>query len=354
MNEITKYHNDMNSVALRKFNAREIDLFFTICSKLKNEGMDEVTFNFLDLKELSGVTSSTVEEFIKLIDDVYSKILQLNIRIGNDVDFIRFNLFSEYEVKGSSQEIIIKTNEKFKWVLNELTGNFTRFELKEFVDLKSSYTKECYRRLKQFRNTGYWRVEIEEFKRILDIPKSYAMRDINKRVFNPIQEELTPIFKGLKINKIKSKKRGNPVTHIEFRFEPQKYTDYDEAGELKLSSNQDITEEERQQLRWIAQKILKEVDIDIEKYVELQIEYSKLHSPNHLYQYTKKSVEQDYAKALEQLGAQENMFYLRQQKPQKTKFHNFKQITDNYTEEELEEVARRKRKEFYDKLGSNI
>ena len=35
----------------------------------------------------------------------------------------------------------------------------------------------------------------------------------------------------------------------------------------------------------------------------------------------------------------------------KTKFHNFKQITDNYSEDDLEEVARKKREESYKRLG---
>ena len=38
----------------------------------------------------------------------------------------------------------------------------------------------------------------------------------------------------------------------------------------------------------------------------------------------------------------------------KTKFHNFKQRTDDYTEEELEEVARRKREEFMKKLRGEL
>lgn len=37
--------------------------------------------------------------------------------------------------------------------------------------------------------------------------------------------------------------------------------------------------------------------------------------------------------------------------PRKNKFHNFKQITDNFSEEELEEVARRKRREAFKKIG---
>lgn len=90
---------------------------------------------------MSNITVSTVNEFITILDDVYSKMLQLNIRIGNSIDFIRFNIFSNYEVKDLEEEVIIKTNPDFKWILNELISNFTRFEVFEFVNISSSYKR---------------------------------------------------------------------------------------------------------------------------------------------------------------------------------------------------------------------
>ena len=63
---------------------------------------------------MSNITVSTVNEFITILDDVYSKMLQLNIRIGNSIDFIRFNIFSNYKVKDLEEEVIIKTNPDFK------------------------------------------------------------------------------------------------------------------------------------------------------------------------------------------------------------------------------------------------
>lgn len=69
---------------------------------------------------------------------------------------------------------------------------------------------------------------IEEFRRLLDIPESYPMREIDKRVLTPIETELSPIFKGLSINK--EKKRGEKVTAIEFTFQsetvPKKTSSY--------------------------------------------------------------------------------------------------------------------------------
>jgi len=51
--QIVKYKNELNSIALRKFKSKEMDLFFSICSKMKNKGLYKVQFTFEELKNLS-------------------------------------------------------------------------------------------------------------------------------------------------------------------------------------------------------------------------------------------------------------------------------------------------------------
>lgn len=226
MNEIVKYNNQMNDVNFKDFSPTELDLLMTICSKMKEQGLTIIEFSFEQLKRISNYDpKQSNKKFIKDLEKTYDKLIQLNFKIGDDRNFTKFVLFNEYTVKGDEGTVTIGVNPKFYFVLNELTSNFTRFELKEFIDLKSKYSKECYRRLKQFRKTGLWTVEIEEFRRILGVPESYEMKDLTKRVLKPIQEELSPIFKSLQIEKIKKKGaysgRGNKVTHIVFTFEKE-------------------------------------------------------------------------------------------------------------------------------------
>lgn len=128
----------------------------------------------------------------------------------------------------------IAVNKEFAWVLNELNVTFTAFELKEFISLKSSYAKEFYRRMKQFKSTGKWNISLEDFKRIMDVPVNYRMCDIDVWVLKPIQKELGDKFK-LKIKKIYSKKsRGRPsVSGFEFTFSKEKY----QAEEISKTKN---------------------------------------------------------------------------------------------------------------------
>lgn len=117
----------------------------------------------------------------------------------------------------------VSVNDEFLFLLNELTSNFTRFELEEFVKFKSTYTKEFYRRIKQFRHTGVWKISIDEFNRLLGISESYKISDIDKRVFQPILSELGEKY-NLKIIKKYSKKTGrgrSSVSGFEFHFKKE-------------------------------------------------------------------------------------------------------------------------------------
>ncbi|MEJ7195234.1 RepB family plasmid replication initiator protein, partial [Staphylococcus epidermidis] len=67
--------------------------------------------------------------------------------------------------------------------------------------------------LKQYKHTGYMKM--------LDIPNSYRMTNINQKVLAPIIKELGFIFNNLNINKIKAKK-GRKIEWLEFIFDAEK------------------------------------------------------------------------------------------------------------------------------------
>ena len=220
MNNLVVYKNDMNTVPLRDFNSKEMDLFFSICSQMRDKDLDKITFTFEQLKDLSNYKYEAFDRFITDIENVYNKLIKLNIRIETEEKIVRFVLFTDYEVDKIKSTVNISVHKEFKYILNDITGNFTKFELAEFVSLKSSYSKTAYRLLKQFRKTGYMVLTIDDFKEQFSIPRSYRMSHIDIKVLQPIQNELSLYFKNLEINKI-SKGKGRKITHIEFVFDAE-------------------------------------------------------------------------------------------------------------------------------------
>jgi putative replication protein rep len=212
LNEIVKYRNELNKVALRNFKSKELDLFIAIISRLRDKE-EEVIFSFDYLKSLIQYeTSNSSETFYKELKSMYNKLIKCVYGWETEAEIVRFVLFTEYTIDKKNKTIKVGINKKYSWVLNAITdGLFTRFELEEFVKLKSSYTKEFYRRMKQFKNTGFWNVNLDEFKRLMDIPVNYRICDIDAKVLKPIQKELREKY-GLKIQKTyDTKGRGRPV-----------------------------------------------------------------------------------------------------------------------------------------------
>jgi len=147
-------------------------------------------------------------------------LTQLTYRYEDEKRIDYFVLFSGFSIDKENEFINISVNPKLAYILNQITDNFTKFELEEFTNLHSGYSKTIFRLLKQFRQTGFWKIHIDEFRKLLDVPKSYTTSDLNKRVLKIIMKELIPVFKNLKLTKIKAKK-GNKTEYLEFSFKPQ-------------------------------------------------------------------------------------------------------------------------------------
>lgn len=127
--------------------------------------------------------------------------------------------------------IEVKVNDDFEYILNyfELNFNFTSFGLEEFVNLKSSYSKQMYRLLKQWKKQGSKEFKVEEFRELLAIPKSYSKDAINQRVLKPIQKELGKCFDNFKIKPIKKRTKGNPIIAYQFSWTPEKTNEWIEG-----------------------------------------------------------------------------------------------------------------------------
>lgn len=195
MNEIVKFSNQFNNQPLRKFDAIHLDLLLAVASKVRDKGTDEVAFTFQELRELADIKKNlSNEEFAYTIAEVNARLLALNFRYEDEREIVQFALFQRFRTDKIDGTLTVAVNKEFAFLLNDLTSKFTRFELDEFTSLTSSYSKEFYRRAKQYRSTGVWKVSLEDFKRLLDIPESYRASNVNSRVINPIVDELGPLM----------------------------------------------------------------------------------------------------------------------------------------------------------------
>jgi plasmid replication initiation protein len=101
--------------------------------------------------------------------------------------------------------------------LSELTGQFTRYELKHIGNMTSIYSIRLYELLMQWKTTGKREIEIDWLKKQFQIEDQYsAIKDLKKRVIDPAIKDINT-HSDYTVSWIQ-RKTGRNVTHLTFTF----------------------------------------------------------------------------------------------------------------------------------------
>lgn len=259
MTEVVKYHNDLNTVVMRNWKPVEMNIFFGIIAKLRDKDTRKVIFSTDELREMTDTAGNkNINRWNKAMIEVSQKVSQLNYYYEDEERYVLMMLFSMFEVNKKEQTLTVQVSEHFDYVLNQLNATFTSYELREFTELRSSYSKSMYRLLKQWRTVGKKRFSVDEFSMLLDIPNSYSKGMVDRQIINPIIDELSNYFDNLKVKKIKENTRGNPITHYEFTWTPEKTGQWIENKYKKRSKKKETVPD------WLGKEYADEQEIDTE------------------------------------------------------------------------------------------
>ncbi|RDU51375.1 replication initiation protein [Helicobacter sp. MIT 00-7814] len=247
-NVIVKYHNDFNRIQLPSLTEQEQNILFSILAKIKNNNdnkpirlftEDIITGSVISKEHFTAIINSLKTKFFKAsfmqIIETDTEIIDSNFHFFNtmDIHYQKKNQDDGYDNSKIFYYIDLLVNPRFEYLVNELTANFTAFELTEFISLSGKYSKTLYRLLKQFRSTGKAYFEWQDFMERMDIPSDYNMCNIDQRILKPAIAELRKPrnlfdkeripFEKLQYTKLKNKGRGRggKVVAIEFTFKPQ-------------------------------------------------------------------------------------------------------------------------------------
>ena len=252
MNEIVEYHNDFHKLSLGNFSELEQNLLMGVLVNCRNQGDKIIKMCYDDvLHYVDKRKNITKKELLDIIINLRTNFFKLDFKVikkqGNLKCEAYYNLFSKFEIYINEIEnlekqkleqqfshLILKVNDDFAYIINQLTKHFTQFELDEFLYLRGKYSKSLYRLLKCVRTTGYYIKKWSDFKGLMGIPESMRDNMIETRILKPCVEKLSETikthlfdaripFENLEYKfKKESSKRGKPqVTHIEFYFKPQ-------------------------------------------------------------------------------------------------------------------------------------
>ena len=226
MNEVVKYANELNKMGFASLNPNEQNILFTIFTLMKDVEGNELD---KDLDEILKLAQIDKRSNIEYVDDLLDKLKNLQAFVFRYKDdkteqYIQETIFPRIVIDPKKNTLKVTINPAFKQMYLAAYKNFTFYQLAEFAEIPSTYAKTIYRCLKQFHDTGVWSIGWKDFNELLEIPKSYRARDIDKRVLAPALKYLSEPglfdperipFKGLNFEK---KKDGKKIERIIFNF----------------------------------------------------------------------------------------------------------------------------------------
>lgn len=232
-NEVVKYHNDLNTVNMRGWTKEEMNFMFAVLSKAKEKGTDLIEFDKTQLTELAQYSERHKMRLHDVLKNLVDHVTEMKYIEETNHSYEVMNLFQRFKVQWnedfSDMHATIRVSSDCEYILNQLNANFTKFELDEFIKLRSTYSKQMYRLLKQWRTIGSREYNVQDLRYLLAIPKNYRSCDIDARVLKPIQKELSQYFMNLKIKPIKKRTKGNPIIAYSFKWTPEKTNEWIEG-----------------------------------------------------------------------------------------------------------------------------
>ena len=223
---IVVYDNKLNTISFTNTSMIEIDLFFSICSKIQDTNKKEIILSCKEVKDLmmkNKTRFKSLNDFVKYLDSSVQELMKLSMRELHEDKIIYTSIFNKIEILDieTMPSIEMKLSTKGYLALNALTKNFTKFDLEDLISIKGKYAKVIFTTLKQWRTVGSFTFKIDELKTRLGIPKSYDTREITRSILNPAIKELSEFFKDLKCEPLKN---GRNIIAYKFTFTPEKVT----------------------------------------------------------------------------------------------------------------------------------
>lgn len=288
-----------------------------VISVIKPEDKDfkEYQIDVREFQELSG--SDGRKDLYNELKDVSHRLMDRKIEIEELIAegkkrFLVTRYISSAEYVTGEGHIKILFDPKLKPYLLDLKEQYTQYQLKYVMQMRSAHALRLYELLKQYEAVGRRRFTLDDFKQYLGVEGYSAFKDLERRVLRPSQDEInemTDLF--VEYSKI-CQGRGAKVVAIEYSIKSQQIKRR-KAAENKDSQFEDIKrksglsaenfgKKQIMDLYQIAQDMTKDAEADPCEYIRLNYMSmmtkegirSKLH-------WLKRALKEDWAQAAFQI-----------------------------------------------------
>lgn len=307
-NGLVVKHNDLIEAKYKLSLVEQKIILYTVSQLNRDEdNFKLIKVKISDIAELIGDEVHRYTEFRKIANDLMDKKVTLSNRPNLDM---RWLASSEYIGEGI---IELEFSEKLIPYLLQLKQRFTRYEIKNILSMKSSYSVRIYELMKQYENIGKREFELIEFKTCLGLKSDEYSRiyDFERFVLKVAKEEINRDT-DLIID-YEKKKKGRKIIGFIFSINPkdiekQVYVEFlNEFYDIKeMQSKMGLSEEKLspKQVMNIYEKAIERIgNEDINPFEYIRLNYLNIkEKARNKYSYLLKALENDYAVAIAQIS----------------------------------------------------
>lgn len=214
-NRIIKYDNSFNKTSLSVLTEVQSDILMSVLERMGKEVSQDVhgndcyvaKYQFKEIRDMIDSKNMQAKRIKKVFDD----LLNTKVELYENGIYTKANLFSSYSLTDrSTAEIVLSSELTNKLLIGK--EKYTILELDEYVNLKTKYSKELYRLLRQFRHTGLLIIKKADLIKSLNPPKSYNEYDFVRKIVLPSIDDNKEYFNKLRIINIEGK--GNSLPDV--------------------------------------------------------------------------------------------------------------------------------------------
>lgn len=240
---VVKHNQIIESAYTMTTTEAKIIAKLTSMIKKDDEDFKEHTFKVRDLLRELGLGEKNHIALEQSIDKLMSRIIEIKLDTKNkkgDNDVLKITFVSSCIYKHSTSEIVLRYDPNLKPYFLQLNQNFTKYFLKNILELKSFYSIRIYEMLKQYEKLKERVIEVEQLRKMLEIqPSEYKLyADLKKRVLLTAEKEInekTDLF--ITFEEIKTVRK---ITAVRFKIEKKSSIPFGELENIEIENVEEI------------------------------------------------------------------------------------------------------------------
>lgn len=207
----------------KNFTSKELDFFLVLCVKLHECNSDKVALDLHELRSFSQYKRNGLKTFCNFIVNINQKLQLIGSKAVSGDRTVQKIIFYYFDTDYQNDKLTVAVNPEFTLLFRNYTyGDCSEKFIKDFLALRSKYSKNLYRILNQYKKSGVWQVSVDELRNSLGIPSSCTLSNIFPKFITPSIKEIASVsnYKDLSCTTLKKSDSTHRTVGYRFTFTP--------------------------------------------------------------------------------------------------------------------------------------